>query len=166
MQTFNSRVRKRKSYICKYRKLMHQITNMSDYDSLHGFLYELRPSVRKEVEKMEQANLEEAIHERTACVIGRQPNTSKTPWRKKESRDLAIEQGMRNHARRGNESLPQNFNGKQRAADIPIPTRLLQAWRTTLSSAPNHQLTPLLEPLLPMLLAPSSLPPSPKTATH
>ena len=32
---------------------MLQITNMRDFDRLHGFLYELRPSVQREVTRME-----------------------------------------------------------------------------------------------------------------
>ena len=50
-----------KSYISKYRILMLQTTNVRDLDGLHGFLYGLRPSIRKKVEKNWVGSLEEVV---------------------------------------------------------------------------------------------------------
>ena len=40
---------------------MLQIINMGDFDRLHSFLYRLRPSVRREMAKMESETLEEVL---------------------------------------------------------------------------------------------------------
>ena len=117
---------------------MLQITNMSDYDSLHGFLYELRPSVRKEVEKIEWQHWRRQFKLQSQWVLRDNPTQTRVYGKKRNLKTLQSGKGGEATQDEGMIQTLEVHKWQQHVKDIPRQTRLLQVWTTTISSRMTH----------------------------